>query len=288
MNYIKLYEEFVNKFKQQDLSDFDGIVERHHIVPRHDGGQDVDENYVYVTYRQHKFLHKLRWFAYRQDGDRIAYLFMYGLKEENLHLYRSHAGKLGGAKNRESGWISSLGKAQGAITGRWGVESGHLDSIRHLANNEVQREKVRKLGEYNRDSGRLAEALELAWEANRGRKYSQEHKDKLSAIQKESVKNNPTRYEQLKANVASGREKLKEKSRMFWENILINAERNIEFLSKESSRALYKFVSPEGFEFESPIFAAKYYGNGLKGPTIEYWCKVELHGWRRYLRTGEG
>ncbi|MNY48775.1 hypothetical protein D3C86_1841380 [compost metagenome] len=63
-------------------------------------------------------------------------------------------------------------------------------------------------------------------------------------------------------------------------SVIENAERNEEFLYKTSSKSLNKFISPEGLEFDSPIFAAKYYGN-VEYYIIENWCKRGQHGWSR-------
>lgn len=285
MNYIKLHENFINKFKQQDLSDYKGVVERHHIVPRHLGGSDEEDNLVYLTYRQHKFIHKLRYFAFGSLGDKAAYQLMSSLKEDGLFSLRSYAGKIGGAKNIDSGHIQRLSEIYGSINGRRNVESGLLDSIRHLANNEVQLAKVAQLGRENVETGQIWEALELAWKANRGKKHSEEHKQMLSELHRERVANDPTFKERIIANCIKGNEKKKEKSKALWESVLENAERNEEFLHKKSNRALYKFVSPEGLEFESPIFAANYYGNGISSTVVENWCKRNHHGWSCYLKT---
>lgn len=71
-----------------------------------------------------------------------------------------------------------------------------------------------------------------------------------------------------------------ENSKSLSDSVIINAERNEEFLHKISSRSKNKFISPEGLEFDSPIFAAQYYGN-VEYYIIENWCKRNQHGWSR-------
>ena len=49
-----------------------------------------------------------------------------------LEWVSSHAGKIGGKKNRESGHMSRLGKQTGSIQGKKNVDTGFLLSIAHL------------------------------------------------------------------------------------------------------------------------------------------------------------
>lgn len=70
-----------------------------------------------------------------------------------------------------------------------------------------------------------------------------------------------------------------DKARKRSEELVANAERNAEWLDKRSNKSFYKFVSPEGFVFDSPIYAAKYYGQGCKPLDIENWCKRKQYGW---------
>ena len=75
---------------------------------------------------------------------------------------------------------------------------------------------------------------------------------------------------------------IKKKKSLESSDLLIkNAERNEEYLHKYSSKSKYKFISPEGLEFDSPIHAAKYYGNSIKPHVIENWCKRTQNGWSR-------
>lgn len=249
MNYEKLYFAFIEKWKKQVINK--GVyTESHHIVPRHAGGGDEPENLVRLEYRQHVFAHKLLWKAYGRLEDHYAYVMMSGQD---------------GEKKREV--LSAIGRRN--------VESGHLDRIRPLANNSAQRAWARELGRKHVESGFLDKIRPLS-----GRKvWTQEKRDKRSILYKEAY-SAPEKREILDAmrdtaigvNIA--------KSKELAASVLENAERNEEYLHMRSSRSKNLFISPEGLKFESPIYAAKYYGN-IQHYTIENWCKREMHGWCR-------
>lgn len=193
----------------------------------------------------------------------------------------SMAGKIGGARNVESGHIKQLGLLYGEMNGRRCIESGHLDRIRPLANNEEQRRKLRLTHQMLRENGgfeRLVAAGNAAW---RGSKHTDEYKKNKSEDYKNRFATNPEYRNRIMEAVKLSSELKTKKSKEFSEKLIENAERNEEFLHKTSSKSLNYFISPEGLKFESPVFAAKYYGNGVKPYVIENWCKREQNGWKR-------
>jgi hypothetical protein len=278
MNYEKLYYHFIEKYKSQ-IIDESVYTERHHIIPRHAGGGDSQENLITLTYKQHRFIHKLRYKAFKLIGDFISYRLMYGIPPHKKQFLCSEAGKIGGKKNRESGHMSSVGKVFGPIHGRKNVENGNLDKIRHLANNNVQRAKVKQLGLYNVKSGQLAKIAKLGWVA----KWSQKAKSKKSIESKEKYADPANKQQLFKMSHLSAKKKIaeaEERSKV----IIDKAERNSGFLEKKSTRSFYLFISPEGLVFESPIFAAKYYGN-VSCKVVEGWCKRFKYGWKVIPKT---
>lgn len=159
------------------------------------------------------------------------------------------------------------------------VESGHLDSIRHLANNEVQREHARKMGKEKVLSGELDRIRKLAHEAWTGSNHTDEWKAQKSVQMKEWASKEEN-YQQLLEMNKRRAEWGTEKAEKFSKDLILNAERNEEFLHMISSRSKNKFISPEGLEFDSPIYAAQYYGN-VEYYIIENWCKRNKYGWSR-------
>ena len=205
MDYFKLYNKAISTYLVQ-IIDKHVYTERHHIVPRHMGGTDDEDNFVTVTYRQHILLHLLLWKIHSKPGDLMAYKLM----------------------------------------------KGQIDTVE--ARRELQR--LSKLG----------------------KKWSPEFREYMMECRKETFTSedflNKIRKTQLKAAKLKS-DKAKDRS----ESIIANSEKNIEWLSKTSSKSKYKFVSPDGLIFDSPIFAAKYYGQGCKHIDIENWCKRKKYGW---------
>lgn len=59
MNYQKIYNHLIEKRKNNRLSKEDCYCERHHIIPTSEGGNDNDENLIYLTAREHYIAHLL-------------------------------------------------------------------------------------------------------------------------------------------------------------------------------------------------------------------------------------
>lgn len=253
MNYEKLYFAFIEKYKNQVFED--GVyTEVHHIIPRHAGGDDSKENLIRLNYKQHTFAHHLLWKIYKRVGDYHAWLMMSG-QEADTKLAN----------------IRAIGQAN--------VESGHLDRIRLLANTPERQYKLFQLQERMRQDGTLLRSIKRAQEVWTGSNHTEEYKE-AKRVQMKAWSNVEENYQQLlRMNKIRG-EKATEKAEQFSKDLILNAERNEEFLQESSSRSKNKFISPEGLEFDSPIFAAKYYGN-VEYYIIENWCKRNKYGWSR-------
>lgn len=251
MNYEKLYFAFIDKYKNQ-VFDQGTYTEVHHIIPRHAGGDDSKDNLIRLDYKQHTFAHHVLWKVYKKAGDYHAWLMM--SKQES---------------DKKLANLIAIGKAN--------VVSGHLESIRPLSNTPERQRKLQELNKYKVDSGLSEIYISMANEAWRGSNHTEEWKEQKSLQMKEWATNNPDSI----YNMCQVAIKLKkENSKRLSESVILNAERNEEFLQEVSSRSKNKFVSPEGLEFDSPIFAAKYYGN-VEYFVIENWCKRNQNGWSR-------
>lgn len=253
MNYEKLYFAFIEKYKNQ-VFNVGVYTEKHHIIPRHAGGDDSQENLIRLTYRQHVFAHRLLWKAYSRWQDLCAWKVMTSQNADFKTLL-----------------FSFVGKAN--------VASGFLDKIRLLANTEAQREHARNMCLTRVANGEHAKTVRLANEAWRGKSHTPEWKENKSLEMKRHLSDKDVLAQQM-IYCEIGRKVKTENSEKFSLQIIINAERNEEFLQMLSSRSQNKFISPEGLEFDSPIFAANYYGN-VKPHIIENWCKRNKYGWSR-------
>lgn len=253
MNYKKIYFAFIEKYGNRVIDD--GVyTEVHHILPRHAGGDDSKENLVRLEYRHHVFAHRLLWKAYKNHNDYCAWIMMRGFESDAVVAHRK-----------------VLGKAN--------VESGHLDRIRQLIDWDKVRERTVAMNKVSLEAGLLHKYIKIAQSVWTGSKHTEEWKRKRSAQATEMAKQDWW-YERQLTFLDKAKEVRKETSCSNSKDLIQNAERNEEYLHKTSSLSKNKFISPEGLEFDSPIFAAKYYGN-VKPHVIENWCKRNHHGWSR-------
>lgn len=255
MNYEKIYFAFIEKYKNQKF-DVGVYTELHHIIPRHAGGDDSKENLIRLDYKQHTFAHHLLWKIYKRSGDYCAWLLMSG-QQVDIKIAN----------------LKAIGKRN--------VENGHLDNIRHLANTETQRLHAKNMMLSRIISGKHKESIEMANSAWRGQSHTEEWKQAKSKQMKKFYLENPDKLQAQLEYAELGRKTKTDNSQKFSDNLIINAERNEEFLQEISSRSKNKFISPEGLEFDSPLYAAAYYGNGVEAYVIENWCKRSKYGWSR-------
>ena len=75
MNYKKIYDLLIKKRTENILSD-DVYFEVHHIVPKCVGGEDIDDNLVRLTPKEHFVAHRLLTKIYSYKGIRYAYNMM--------------------------------------------------------------------------------------------------------------------------------------------------------------------------------------------------------------------
>ena len=75
--YKRIYDNLVNSHKdlKEEWKPVGSGLERHHILPRHSGGKNIESNYTYLTPREHTIAHFLLWKINGTIIDkRIAYL----------------------------------------------------------------------------------------------------------------------------------------------------------------------------------------------------------------------
>lgn len=88
------YDTYIQEIKQDEHSKVDSSkarlpgIERHHIIPRFDGGMDDTSNLVLVTVKEHVIAHWLRWQVLGKSRDYQAFLFRIGDTEAALEQRR--------------------------------------------------------------------------------------------------------------------------------------------------------------------------------------------------------
>lgn len=92
-DYVKIYAETVKQFRE--LNPKAGPkLQRHHVWPVSLGGENRDENYVYVTDKQHRHLHTILNLALLQSGNpgavvTLDYSQMMPFKNLDLSIFRN-------------------------------------------------------------------------------------------------------------------------------------------------------------------------------------------------------
>lgn len=100
MNWTIIYKNLIdNAILEKRTKSTEIYYENHHIVPKHMGGDNSNNNLVLLTFREHVLAHYLLWRIYKKDGDKIMWLLRSNQKEE-AQLLRS---KLAVASNRNGG-----------------------------------------------------------------------------------------------------------------------------------------------------------------------------------------
>ena len=79
--YNTLYHNLVESRKslKEQWRPIGSGLDRHHIIPRHAGGTEEEDNFSYLTHREHIAAHWLLWKIHGRDGDKSAWMLMRGM-----------------------------------------------------------------------------------------------------------------------------------------------------------------------------------------------------------------
>lgn len=92
------------KFRKKDWKPKSNI-HKHHIIPKHNNGKDIEENYTYLTIREHIIAHFLLWKIYKNPND-LRSMKMLGAKL--TYTYRKTIGEY--CRDNKIGFFSDLYK----------------------------------------------------------------------------------------------------------------------------------------------------------------------------------
>lgn len=86
--YERIYQKLVEEHKHliEEWKPVGSGLERHRILPGHQGGTYVDSNCTYLTKREHILAHWLLWKIYKRVGDKKAFSAMKGQPSLSPHL----------------------------------------------------------------------------------------------------------------------------------------------------------------------------------------------------------
>ncbi|AAQ17703.1 MobE homing endonuclease [Aeromonas phage Aeh1] len=134
MNYKRIHDLIINKFKNSEIS---GYKEKHHIIPRCMGGDDSDDNLVYLTAKAHYVVHHLLTKIYKSNKLIFAYNMMRVGNKEHSRVY---------AYMHESNRVK-LAKALSE------VKTGSIAPNKGKPMSDVQREKLSYLWRFVSPTG---------------------------------------------------------------------------------------------------------------------------------------
>ena len=86
MNYMKIYNNIIKNAKSKNRSKGNGeYFEKHHIIPKCQGGTNNPNNLVLLTAREHYICHKLLQMANPHDRD-LAYAYLCKVISMKIYL----------------------------------------------------------------------------------------------------------------------------------------------------------------------------------------------------------
>ena len=88
MNYLKVYNLLIANRQQNPINRNDCYCERHHIIPKSEGGTNESSNLVYLTAREHYICHLLLAKIYNDGKMWAALVFMCGNTAKQNRTYK--------------------------------------------------------------------------------------------------------------------------------------------------------------------------------------------------------
>lgn len=77
------YDKFIQRkvqrndeLSRKELEIRFGNMEKHHIIPKHQGGSDKEDNLVLLTNKEHMIAHKILYMEFAQVGEKLLF-FVY-------------------------------------------------------------------------------------------------------------------------------------------------------------------------------------------------------------------
>lgn len=186
MNYSKIYNNIINIGKSRGINKPDGYYEYHHIVPKCLGGEDNEENLVWLTAKEHFICHALLCKIHTNISLIYAFNMMhvdskFHVRYINSRLYEINRAKMSAImRNRIISEETRL-KMSVAKKGKPLLES-HINNMKLAAKNKppLSVESRLKISESNKGHSVSEELRKKISECHKGRVFTEEHKRKLS------------------------------------------------------------------------------------------------------------
>ena len=101
MNYQWHYDRLIET-RTCRIIDKEAYYEHHHIIPHSMGGENTDENLIYLTAREHFLAHWLLWRIHRNRQMAFAFRSMCNYKNKKLQGLNRQFSSIGYAESREA------------------------------------------------------------------------------------------------------------------------------------------------------------------------------------------
>lgn len=182
MNYQKLYD---NLIKKRQLTPFDGINEKHHIIPRCIGGSNALENLIKLSLREHFIAHLILVKLYPTNTSLIyAANMLSNFRQQNSKKYAW-------LKSKHSHLMSIRHKGK-----TWSEETRNKHKLLIVSDDARKNMSIAQTGKKRSESHK-----QIISQTHKGKKLSEETKNKISEklkIHKPSVESNLKRSETLR------------------------------------------------------------------------------------------
>tara|TARA_R110002074_G_scaffold85510_2_gene189053 strand:- start:1097 stop:1684 length:588 start_codon:yes stop_codon:yes gene_type:complete len=184
--YKAIHDNLVNSRKhlKEEWKPVGSGLERHHIIPRHIGGLDEEDNYTYLTHREHIIAHWLLWKLHGRSEDRIAAQSMSG--KDIKVAYHSEESRRKMSEAKKGTYIPwNKGKKTGQQARLGAVLSEETKKkISASTKGRIPWNKGKKIGDKCKPKGGLSDETRRKLSANQqGRVYSEEAKRNMSIAQ---------------------------------------------------------------------------------------------------------
>jgi hypothetical protein len=189
--YTRIYNNLVKTRSdlKEEWENRSNVLQRHRVLPGHQGGKYVEDNCTYLTLREHIIAHYLLWKIHRNPGDYKAYKMMSGIdtpfskhsEYTKKRLSKSHKGVLLSEEHRRKISEGQRGRIPG-----FGDKKHSDETKRKMSESQKGREITKKHRENLSNSRKKLNGSWVTEEyrknmANivRGRKHSEETKRKM-------------------------------------------------------------------------------------------------------------
>ena len=230
--YIKTYDQLIEKSKTRGLNKkkLNGYYEKHHIIPKCEGGSNKRDNLVLLTYREHIIAHRLLIRIYPDSK---------GLKYALYKLINPKS-----EKGRDN----------------IGVKMFSFNELEEMRISSVEYLKEINIGKKHSDSSKNKMRT-----AHLGKKLSKETKELLSSIRKGHITSETTRQKISNSNlnkIFSDSHKINLSKSLKGKHL---SKERVDSISGFNSSLAKKIIDPTGRVFDTIKSCADYYKISVNG-----------------------